>query len=480
MKSKLLNILKKIIIFQILIIPNIVNADFFKDITAKIVDNPKRLSYGISVADMDHNEKYEFIVTGFGYPNLALSYDNGKLINIASQKIFSDEFRKTIGVAACDVDRDGFEEIYFLNTDTYSGTKKYSDRLIDLEGNNFLDMFEIEKNKEDLNLTAGRSVACVDRRGNGKYGLYVSNYGGPTRFYEIDDKNIKDKSASLNLDKVTGGRAVVSGHILTDRSDIFAANERGANFLLKNSNGVFEDVAFDYRVDDVIQNGRGTALSDILYRGRLDIISGNWQGYHRAYVLIDNQFEDIGNIKFDKPSRIRTIISADFDNDGYDEVFMNNIGEPNKLFRIKENGIFEEIMLQTGLEPDGFGTGAAVADIDDDGILELLVSRGESKEQPLTLYKANVDKQSKYLRIKPINKFGAPARGATVTLITNERKHSKTIDAGSGYLCQMEPVAHYGIRKDEKNFKVEVKWTDGTKDLIKINSLNQTVKVKQK
>ena len=40
-------------------------------------------------------------------------------------------------------------------------------------------MFEIEKNKEDLNLTAGRSVACVDRRGNGKYGL--SNYGGPTR-----------------------------------------------------------------------------------------------------------------------------------------------------------------------------------------------------------------------------------------------------------------------------------------------------------
>ena len=191
MKSKLLNILKKIIFLQILIVPNIVNADFFKDITVKIVDNPKRLSYGISVSDMDHNEKYEFIVTGFGYPNLALSYDNGKLINIASQKIFSDEFRKTIGVAACDVDGDGFEEIYFLNTDTYSGTKKYSDRLIDLEGNNFLDMFEIEKNKEDLNLTAGRSVACVDRRGNGKYGLYVSNYGGPTRFTKLTIKRLK-------------------------------------------------------------------------------------------------------------------------------------------------------------------------------------------------------------------------------------------------------------------------------------------------
>ena len=480
MKSRLSNFLKKIIISLILIIPNIVNADFFDDITDKIVDNPKRLSYGISVTDMDKDGKYEFIVTGFGYSNLALSYREGNLINIADQDVFLDEFRKSIGVAACDVDKDGYEEIYFLNTDTYSGTKKYSDRLIDLEGNKFLDMFEIDANKEDLNLTAGRSVVCVDRNGNGEYGLYVSNYGGPTRFYEIEDKIIKDKSAILNLDNITGGRAVVSGHILTDRSDIFAANERGANFLLKNNDGVFEDVAFDYRVDDVIQNGRGTALADIMYRGRLDIISGNWQGYHRAYVLKNDQFKDIGSSKFDKPSRIRTIISADFDNDGYDEVFMNNIAEPNKLFKIRENGKFEEIKLEIALEPDGYGTGAAVADIDNDGILELLVSRGESKEQPLTLYKAKVNKQSKYLRIKPINKYGAPARGATVTLLTNQRKHSKTIDAGSGYLCQMEPVAHYGIRKNEKNFKVEVKWTNGTKDLIKITKLDQTVTVKQK
>ena len=129
MKIKLFNIFKKITFLSVLIIPNIVNADFFKDITTKIADNPNRLSYGISVADIDQNGKYEFIVTGFGYPNLALSYENGKLINIANQNIFSDESRKTIGVAACDIDRDGYEEIYFLNTDTYSGTKKYSDRL---------------------------------------------------------------------------------------------------------------------------------------------------------------------------------------------------------------------------------------------------------------------------------------------------------------------------------------------------------------
>ena len=82
MKSKMSNFLNKIIILTILIIPNIVNADFFEDITYKIENNSKRLSYGVSVTDMDQDGKYEFLVTGFGYANLALSYDNGKLIGI--------------------------------------------------------------------------------------------------------------------------------------------------------------------------------------------------------------------------------------------------------------------------------------------------------------------------------------------------------------------------------------------------------------
>ena len=480
MKIKITKQLKKIVVLFFLLFPNSLDADFFEDITSQIVDNPKRLSYGVSVTDVNQDGNFDFVVTGFGYLNLALSYENGKLINIVNQKKFSDEFRKTIGVAACDIDKDGYEEIYFLNTDAYSGTKKYSDRLIDLEKSKYVDLFEIEKNQRDLNLTAGRSVVCVDRKGDGNYGVYVANYGGPTRFYEYSDNIIVDKSAQLNLAKVTGGRAVVAGHIISDKIDVFAANERGANFLYKNNKGKFLDVANEYRVEDFLQNGRGTALSDIYYRGRLDILNGNWGGFHRAYVLKDNIFQDIAKPPFDEPSRIRTVISADLDNDGYDEVFMNNIGEPNKLFKILDNGVIEQIPLDVGLEPNGYGTGAAVADIDNDGILELLVSHGESFDQPLSLYKAKIGSNRKYLRVKPLNKYGAPARGATVTLISNLRKHSKTIDSGSGYLCQMEPVAHYGIRENEKNIKIQVKWTNGETEKISIKKLNETITLNQK
>ena len=472
--------MKKLIYITLFVFfTNLVRAnEFFEDITYQILDNPPRLSYGISVTDINQDDDYEFIVTGFGFNNLALKYRKGVLLNKVDQKIFLDKDRRTIGVAACDIDQDGFEEIYFLNTDTYSGEKKYSDRLLDINDNKFIDLFELEINQENLNLTAGRSVVCVDRNGDGAYGIYVANYGGPTRFYEKEGQRIVDKAKELGIDKITGGRAVISGNILSGRSDIFAANERGENFLYYNQEGEFVELAKDYQVEDLFENGRGTALSDILYRGQLDILTSNWEGPHRAFVLDGNQFKDIADQNFSEPSRIRTVISADFDNDGYDEVFMNNIGEPNKLFKILDNGVFQPIKINTALETNGLGTGAAVADIDNDGILELLISHGESGYQPLSLYKANI-KDTNYIRIKPLNKFGAPARGATVTLKSNLRTHSKTIDAGSGYLCQMEPVAHYGIRKNEKNLKFEVTWTNGKTDNYVIKNLNQTIEVKQ-
>ena len=456
-----------------ILMSNFSSADFFEDISGSIKNNQKRLSYGISVTDFNKDGKFEFIVTGFKFPNLILSHKNGYLENINTNNLFADQTRSTIGVAACDIDNDGFEELYFLNTDTYSGQKQFSDRLLD-NNKNIIDLFQLDKNLRSLNLTAGRSVVCVDRNGDGKYGIYVANYGGPTRFYELKKGSIVDQAPLLKINRITGGRAVVAGHILSNYMDIFAANERGPNFLYKNENSTYKDVAKSLGVEDTFENGRGTTLTDFLYRGKLDIVSGNWNGEHRIFLNNKNKFNDIANSEFKIPSRVRTIISADFDNDGFDEIFINNIGEPNKLFKILSDGELKQIQLSNGLEPLGLGTGAAVADIDNDGILELLVSHGESGLQPLSLYKANIKKPFKFLRILPKTTFDAPARGATVILNTNIRNHAKTIDAGSGYLCQMEPVAHYGLRNGEKVNSVTIKWTDGSSDNFNIDELNKT------
>ena len=111
--------MKKLAFIFIILISSMAKAEFFSNISNIIENNNDRLSYGISVTDFDKDGSYEFIVAGFGYSNLALSYKNGKLINTIQDPLFIDEERSTIGVSACDIDQDGFEEIYFLNTDTY-------------------------------------------------------------------------------------------------------------------------------------------------------------------------------------------------------------------------------------------------------------------------------------------------------------------------------------------------------------------------
>lgn len=124
-------------------------------------------------------------------------------------------------------------------------------------------------------------------------------------------------------------------------------------------------------------------------------------------------------------------------------------------------------------------SGAIATDFDGDGRLELVVSHGESAAQPLSVYKVNQVSvlvlnsilhlhvslfnishsvwaellthqglTNSWLRVIPRTKFGAFARGAKVVVYTKKSgPHTRIIDGGSGYLCEMEPVAHFGLGK---------------------------------
>ena len=75
------NLTRYLILIFFVILTNNTRAEFFEDLSKIIENNEKRLSYGISVTDFNMDGNYEFLVTGFGYPNLALSFQDGKLKN---------------------------------------------------------------------------------------------------------------------------------------------------------------------------------------------------------------------------------------------------------------------------------------------------------------------------------------------------------------------------------------------------------------
>ncbi|MDX2138926.1 MAG: CRTAC1 family protein [Chloroflexota bacterium] len=435
----------------------------FTDRTQLIRRNPPQLSYGIAVADVDGDGKFEAFITGFaGFPNVVLKWMGESFVNIAPPPL-ADPARQAIGVAACDIDSDGSEELYILNTDSFAGAKRFADRLFDRVDGQWTDLFSLPINRSVLNLTAGRSVACVDRNGSGQYGFFIANYGGPMRLYELDEDGIlRDMAKAARLDYVTGGRSVVALPLLTPRMDIFAGNEGGANFLFRNAgDGTFDEIAIEMGLADPFENARGISVLDGNGDGLFDIVIGNWEGAHRLYYQqVNGPFRNAAPREMAIPSRVRTVIAADFDNDGYEEIFFNNIGEPNRLFA-QRDGHWEAISPGEAMEPNGLGTGAAIADFDDDGRLELLIAHGESGMQPLSYYHAPYN-DNHFLRVMPLTQHGAPARGAIVRLITPERTQIRAIDAGSGYLCQMEPVAHFGLGQTTTVTRIEVQWLDGT------------------
>jgi hypothetical protein len=435
----------------------------FLNRTPLIKHNPAQMNYGIAITDVDGDGQHEAFVTGFGFPNLVLkAQPNGEWVNIADE-VLADAERQSIGVAACDLDEDGLEEIYVLNTDTFGGAKRWGDRLFDYYDQAWVDLFSVPAYRTLNNMLAGRSVACVDRFGNGRYGFMVANYGGIPCLFELDeDGRLQDVAADAGLNYTAGGRSLIALPLVSpSHMDIFMGNEMGKNFLFRNlGDGTFEEMAEYAGISDPIESVRGVTVLDN-ERGLFDLVYGNWEGFHRFYTQVQRgQFVNRTPPAMATPSRIRTVIAADFDNDGYQEVFFNNIGQANRLFGYR-GGKWVGLEIGEAAEPFGLGTGAAVADMDEDGRLELLIAHGELRPQPLSLYHTWPN-QNHWLRVLPLTRSGAPARGAIVTIQTGQRQQRRAIDTGSGYLCQMEPVAHFGLGRYPSAKLLKIEFPDGS------------------
>ncbi len=127
---------------------------------------------------------------------------------------------------------------------------------------------------------------------------------------------------------------------------------------------------FDYnndgRVDIYFLSGapmKGTPMPAEPPRNRLYRNDG---GFHFTNVTEESGLGDTG---FGLGVAV-----ADYDNDGYLDLYINNFG-PNRLYHNNGDGTFTEVTKKAGVEDESVGAGVNWLDIDGDGDLDLFVAR---------------------------------------------------------------------------------------------------------
>jgi hypothetical protein len=336
----------------------------------------------------------------------------------------------------------------------------------------------------------GRSVGVVDRKGQGKYSMLVVNYNAPISVVEQDGtNNLVNNAQAAGLSTHAGAsRSIVCAPLTSDKVDVVIGNENGPNMIFVDTgNGIYKESSAQVRFGDPKHNARGLAVIQN-YEGRksqgnhdvsLGVLVGNDDGGSRMFVyssgakpgFVAGAISEMESIR-----EIRNILVADFDNDGFDEIFFNNLGVENVLLSYRNND-WVRVPLGAAKEPESSGTSAVVGDFNGDGILELIIGHGETRPQSLSAYSLLPNSFS-WIRIFPVTRFGAPARGAKVVLQQLDRSQVKVIDSGSGYMCQQEPVAHFGLGLDPHVVQVTIRWPDGASKTISGSDLKVNTQIR--
>ncbi len=139
---------------------------------------------------------------------------------------------------------------------------------------------------------------------------------------------------------------------------------------------------------------------------------------------------------------------------------------PNFLFRNKGDLHFEDISKEGGISIKSFSYGAAYADLDLDGDLELVVNNIDDapflfKNQAEVLDRKSNKNHFLEIRLKG-NSSNPDAIGARVTIFTHKGLQSRLILSGRGYLSQPSLVTFFGLGEITRIDSVLIKWPDGT------------------
>ena len=347
------------------------------------------------------------------------------------------------GIAIFDYDNDGRMDLFFTNGAALKQSMSKDDLPDKSEPRYWNRLFQQKQDGtfRDVTERAGlkgvgysMGAAAADYDNDGFMDLFVSGYKADRLYHNNGDGTFSD--LSNKLPKMSDGWSTSAGWFDYDRDgrlDLFIArymewdfesgsmfcggptsalraychpdNFKGAaNVLLhQRSDGSFEDVSKSSGIADPSGKGLGVAFADFDNDGWTDVFVANDSVRQSLYRNKgDGTFEDIAVISgaaYDEDGRTFAgmgIDCADFDNDGYTDVFITTLSnEKYALYRNNGDLSFTYVTNTTGVGQITLlnaGWGTRIVDVDNDGLRDLFVAQSHVLD--------TVEKSTAYLKYK--------------------------------------------------------------------------------
>lgn len=436
----------------------------FKDVTAEVgLDKIEFYNHGSAAGDYDNDGWPDLLVTGYG--RMALFHnDKGKFTEVtkaAGLEVPSDLHWST-SAGWADLNGDGFSDLYVTHYVDWSFKNHPSCR--DATG-------------EKLDVCSPKQFKPLP------HFLFLNNGNGT--FKDVT------KEAGIIPGK---GLGVLIADINHDRKpDIYVANDTEANYLYVNASTdgklKFDEMGSKWGValdEHGIPNGSmGVDATDYDGSGQFSIFVTNYQ--HEAHALYRNlrpgQFRYVS-----APAGILAIsliyvgwgtVFIDYDNNGAEDIFISNghvVRYPPPPGTLKQRPILLKNMRKPGDKPFDvrfdqvtaqggsyfgerhMGRGCARGDLDNDGKVDLVISRAS---EPIVLLR-NVDKNDNHWL--GIGVTGKPNRDAVgtelIVEVEGQRLHRQIKGAGS-YASTQDPRVVFGLGTAKKIDKLTVMWPSG-------------------
>ena len=343
----------------------------------------------------------------------------------------------------------------------------------------------------------------VDCR-RGKLRAYCTpEYYEPERdiLYRNDGDRYVDVTETLGVNRAGPGLGVGFADVELDGdTDIFVANDGRANFLYRNDDGAgFAEVGLQAGVRF---NGHGVPEAS------MGVDFGDFDGDADSDLFVTNfaletntLYRNIGAGRFvDATSGVGlaepTFVPlgfgtrfVDFDNDtDLDLVVANghvidNIAlvDPNQVYEQTDQllrngtGLFSDVSTASGVgfATPGAGRGLAVADYDNDGDLDFLVTTvgGEPR-----LLRNDGGNSLNWLKIELIDREHGATHGTRVSVLAGGTIQVRELQSGASYLSAHDPRLHFGLGRSA-SADVEIVWPDGVRQQLAGVSSNQILRV---